>query len=49
MSRTPEDLLDEMCSAPEAATNLLLEAIAITRHSVAAGDSLRCGCWPVYS
>jgi hypothetical protein len=39
MSRTAEDLLDEICNAPEAAVSLLLEAIAITRHSVAAGDS----------
>ena len=41
MSRTTEDLLDEICSAPEAAPWLLLEAIAIARQSVEAGDSSR--------
>lgn len=38
MSRTTEDLLDEICSAPEAAPSLLLEAIAIARQSVEAGE-----------
>jgi hypothetical protein len=38
MSRTPEDLLDEMCNAPEAAPWLLLEPLVIARQSVEAGE-----------